>query len=63
MLDGLRQGQRLWDDHGWTSPLTSTHGLSIGPYQDALVAMPAITEPAERALVGPLDGAAHRLLK
>ena len=24
--------------------------------------MPAITEPAERALVGPLDGAAHRLL-
>src|SRR6266699_7277271 len=25
--------------------------------------MPAITEPAEWALVGPLDGAAHRLLK
>ena len=24
--------------------------------------MPAITEPAERALVGPLDSAAHRLL-
>ena len=63
MLDGLRQGQRLWDDQPWTSPLTRAHGLSIGPYQDALVAMPAITEPAERALVGPLDGAAHRLLK
>src|SRR6266566_9380412 len=63
MLDGLRQGQRLWDDQPWTSPLARAHWLSIGPYQDALVAMPAITEPAERALVGPLDGAAHRLLK
>src|SRR5437667_6030527 len=63
MLDGLRQGQRLWDDQPWTSRLTRAHGLSIGPYQDALVAMPAITEPTERALVGSLDGAAHRLLK
>jgi hypothetical protein len=63
MLDGLRQGQRLWDDQPGTPPLARSHGLSIGPYQDALVAMPAITEPAERALVGPLDGAAHRLLK
>jgi hypothetical protein len=63
MLDGLRQGQRLWDDQPGTSPLARAHGLSLGPYQDALVAMPAIAEPAERALVGPLDGAAHRLLK
>lgn len=58
MLDGLRQGQRLWDDQAGTPPLARAHRLAIGPYQDALIAMPAITEPAERALVGSLDGAA-----
>src|SRR5260370_14365361 len=63
LLDGLRQGHRLWDDQAGTPPLARAHGLSIGPYQDALVAMPAITEPAEWALLSPLDSAAHRLLK
>src|SRR5258708_16601323 len=62
MLDGLRQGQRLWDDQAGTPPLARAHGLSIGPYQDALIAMPAITEPADRAPVGSLARAAHRFL-
>src|SRR5260370_34542913 len=33
MLDGLRQGQRLWDDHAGTPPLGRRHRRSIEPYQ------------------------------
>src|SRR2546430_5681248 len=36
MFDGLRQGQRLWDDQAGTSPLAGVQGLAIGSHQDAL---------------------------
>src|SRR5207248_11395679 len=62
MLDGFRQGDRLWDDPRRTSPFARRHRLSIGPHEDVLVAVPAIAEPVQLALVGTLNRDAHRLL-
>lgn len=62
MLDRLRQGDRLCNDQPRTPPLAGAHWLSIGPQQDAPIAVPAITEPRQRTLVGPLDRAGHRSL-
>ena len=62
MLDSLRQGERLWDDQRRAPPLAGAHRLSIGSQQDAPIALPAIAEPAEGTLVGPLDRGAHRVL-
>src|SRR5260221_3543469 len=36
MLDGLRQGQRLWDDQAGTHPFARAHRLSISTYPDDL---------------------------
>src|SRR6266700_1200041 len=62
MLDGLRQGDGLWDDQRRTPPVARSHRLSIGPHQDAPIAMPAIAEPGEGTPVGPLDRSGHCLL-
>jgi hypothetical protein len=54
MLDGLRQRERLWDDP-WRTPLFAlSRRLSIDPHEDAPIAVPAIAEPGEGALVRPL---------
>src|SRR5260370_19562053 len=62
MLDGLHQRDRLWDDPRRTPPFARSRRLSICSHQDAPIAVPAITEPVQLALVGPLDRARHRLL-
>ncbi len=62
MLDGLRQGERLGDDQPRTSPFARHHRLSVGPLQDAPIAVPAIAEPVQFALMGPLDRGGHGLL-
>src|SRR5712692_7419907 len=59
MFDRLRQGERFWNDQPRTPPFARQHRLSIGTQQEAPVALPAITEPAERALVGACDRAGH----
>src|SRR6266446_737770 len=59
MFDRLRQGERFWNDQPRTPPFARQHRLSIGTQQEAPVAPPAITEPAERALVGACDRAGH----
>src|SRR5712692_8186468 len=63
MLDGLRQSERFWHDQRGTSPLARAHRLAPGAHQDAPIAVPAITQPRERPLVSPLDGAGQRALK
>src|SRR5216684_3425624 len=55
MFDRLRQGERFCNDHPRTPPFARQHRLAIGTQQEAPVALPAITEPAERALVGACD--------
>ena len=62
MLDGLRQGDRLWDDPPRTPSFAREHRLSIGPHQDASIAVPARAPPVQFALVGPCDRGSHCLL-
>jgi hypothetical protein len=62
MLDGLRQGDRLWDHQPGTPPFARYHALAIGPLQDAPLAVPAITEPMQLALLSALNCGDHRLL-
>src|SRR5258707_13906102 len=59
MFDRLRQGERFCNDQPRTPPFARQHRLAIGTQQEAPVALPAITEPAERALVGACDRAGH----
>src|SRR5579859_1627827 len=59
MFDRLRQGDRLWHHQSRTPPLPRHHRLAIRLHQDVPIALPAITEPAERSLMGALDRAAH----
>src|SRR5260370_12526772 len=59
MFAGLRQGERFCNDQPRTPPFARQHRLAIGTQQEAPVALPAITEPAERALVGACDRAGH----
>jgi hypothetical protein len=63
MLDGLRQGERLWHSEPGTPQFARAHRLAIGAQQDVPIAVSPIAEPGERALVGPLDGGGHCLLK
>ncbi len=62
MLDGLRQGDRLWNDRRRTPLFAHPHRLSIGPHQDAPIAAPPIAEPVQLALMSPLDRGGHGLL-
>src|SRR6266699_6449728 len=59
MLDRLRQRHRLWDHPRRASTLACQLLLAIGSDEDALVAVPAITEPVQFALMCPLDGGGH----
>src|SRR5260370_26155986 len=59
MLDRLRQGERLWDHQRRTPPFARQHALSIGPHQDAPIAVPAIAEPVQLALLGAGDCGGH----
>ena len=59
MLDRLRQGERLWDHQRRTPPFARQHTLSIGPHQDAPIAVPAIAEPVQLALLGASDCGGH----
>src|SRR6266849_4604313 len=61
MLDGLHQGERLWDDPRWASAFAGQLPLAIGSHQDAPIAAPPIAEPVQLALLSPLDGGSHRL--
>jgi hypothetical protein len=63
MFDGLRQGDRLWNDPRGTSPFARQYALTIGSHEDAPIAMPTITEPGEGALMSSFDCGSHRLLK
>jgi hypothetical protein len=62
MLDCLCQGQRLWDQQWRTPPFASVPRLPIGTLQDTPIALPAITEPVQLALVRALDSRPHGLL-
>src|SRR6266536_3276563 len=62
MLDGFGQHDRLWHHPRGPSRFAGGCQLAIGPHQDILVAVPAITEPAEGALAGSLHGGRHCLL-
>ena len=62
MLDRLRQTERLGDDQTGTPPFARVHRLAVGPLQDAAIAMPAITEPAQGALLRPLERGRDGLL-
>ena len=59
MLDGLRQGERLWHDEPRTPALARAHRLPIGASQDVPIAVPAITEPGEGTLVSSREGGGH----
>jgi hypothetical protein len=61
MLDALCSGEPLWDHQAGTSPLARAHRLARGSLQDVWIAVPPVTEPAERPLVGPLHGGLHRV--
>jgi hypothetical protein len=62
MLDRLGQRQRHWNHPRRATALPSQLPLAIGSHEDALIAMPAIAEPVQLALMGPLDGGGHRSL-
>src|SRR5260221_1317291 len=62
MLDRLRQHDRRRDYPRRASALACQLPLAIGSDEDALVAVPAIAEPVQFALMGPLDGGGHRSL-
>ncbi len=62
MLDGLRQGDRLWDDPRRMPPFARPHPLAIGSHEDTPIAVPPIAEPVQLAMVSPLDRDGHRLL-
>ncbi len=49
MLDRLRQTERLGDDQTRTPPFARAQRLAVGPLQDAAIAMPARTPPAQGA--------------
>ncbi|GAC1553923.1 MAG: hypothetical protein NVS2B2_06590 [Ktedonobacteraceae bacterium] len=59
MFDRLRQAQRVWHHQSRTPPLARHHRLARRLHQDVLLALPAITEPAEGTLVRALDRAGH----
>ncbi len=59
MFDRLRQAQRVWHHQARTPRLPRHHWLAIRLHQDVLIALPAITEPAEGTLVRALDRAGH----
>ena len=59
MLDRLRQRYCRRDHPCRASALACELPLSIGSDEDALVAVPAITEPVQLALMGPLDRGGH----
>jgi hypothetical protein len=44
LLDGLRQGNRLWDGPRRMPLFAREHQLSIGPQEHASIALPAIAE-------------------
>ena len=52
----------LGDDQARTPSFACQHSLAIGPLQDAPIAVPAIAEPVQFALMGPLDRGGHGLL-
>ena len=56
MLNRLRQRDRRRDYPCRASALACQLPLAIGSDEDALVAVPAIAEPVQFALMGPLDG-------
>jgi len=56
MFDRLRQAQRVWHHQARTPPLPRQ---AIRLHQDVLIALPAITEPAEGTLVRALDRTGH----
>src|SRR6266581_8405280 len=53
--ESVRQTEHLGDDQTRTPPFARAHRLAVGPLQDAAIAMPAITEPAQGALLRPLE--------
>lgn len=62
MRDRVRHTERLWDHQTRASPVPCQHWLAGGSLQETARAMPSLAEPAEGALLRPLDGAAHRVL-
>ena len=62
MLDRLCQRQRHRNHPCRASALPSQLPLAIGSHEDALIAVPAIAEPVQLALMGPLDRGRHRSL-
>jgi hypothetical protein len=62
MLDGLRQTERLRNDQGWTPSFPCAQRLTVGPLEDAAIAVPAVAEPTEGALMRPLKREVDRLL-
>ncbi len=62
MLDRLRQHHGRRNDPYRTPPFPCQPAAAIGPHQHAPIAVPSITEPRERPLVGSLHGGGHRLL-
>src|SRR6266581_3191097 len=62
MLDRLQQRDRLWHDPRGTPAFARRQPLAISSLEDAWVALPAITEPVQLALLGALDRAGHGVL-
>src|SRR5260221_6286338 len=62
MLDRLGQRHRRRDHPRGAPAFARQPALAIGSDEDALVAVPAITEPVQLALMGPLDRGGHCLL-
>src|SRR5260370_16975855 len=62
MRDRLGQRPRRRNHPRGAPAFARQPALAIGSHENALIALPAITEPMQFALVGPFDGARHRLL-
>jgi len=62
MFDRLRQRHRRGNHPRRTPPFACQPALAIRPHQDAPIAVPARTPPAQLALLSPLNRDGHRLL-
>jgi len=62
MFDGLHQAHRFGNHPAATSRTALTWDrLAIGSLEDSRIAVPSITKPGERAMMGALDGGGHGL--
>lgn|SRR5215472_4093108 len=62
MFDRLRQRHRRRNHPPRASTFACQLPLTIGLDEDAPVAVPAIAQPVQRALMSPLDGGGHCVL-